>query len=285
MEFTEFAQKLKPHIGSSYNTSRYVRTLFEAIIPEEDLALIENVSLNTYKSYFNGHTKITKIAKSILPHIEPELFSMYLSDYSDATIQGISETFKCDIVDIDLHNAPEKIAYLFQEILISAASNKRKSTPKSAENKVISSSSMVAEEKALYLPDREQTGDVPYSSDDQLLLQEFTSNYDFIMTDIISEKFGESLLTMEIAYKINELYQTKWKKLADDFDNPTLKSYVFNLLGELNYIGSSNFSQPYILRKTRIRIRNLYVKLHPETYDISFPNDAFIDDWNDGEFY
>lgn len=31
-------------------------------------------------------------------------------------------------------------------------------------------------------------------------------------------------------------------------------------------------------------IRNLYVKLHPNQFVGAFPYDAFIDDWNDGEY-
>lgn len=126
MEFTEFAHKLKPIIGGSYNTPVFVKTLFESIITEEDLLHLEDISINTFKAYYNGQTKITKIAQRILPHIEPEEFITYLDKFPDATTQRLCDTFKSNIEDVNLNNASEKIAYFFEEILILAASQKRK---------------------------------------------------------------------------------------------------------------------------------------------------------------
>lgn len=126
MEFTEFAHKLNPIIGGSYNTPVFVKTLFESIITEEDLLHLEDISINTFKAYYNGQTKITKIAQRILPHIEPEEFITYLDKFPDATTQRLCDTFKSNIEDVNLNNASEKIAYFFEEILILAASQKRK---------------------------------------------------------------------------------------------------------------------------------------------------------------
>ena len=44
MEFTEFAQKIKPIIGGPYSTHAFTRTLFESIITEEGLLQIEDIS-------------------------------------------------------------------------------------------------------------------------------------------------------------------------------------------------------------------------------------------------
>lgn len=126
MEFTEFAQKLKPIIGGSYNTPVFVKTLFESIITEEGLLHLEDISINTFKAYYNGQTKITKIAQRILPHIEPEQFITYLDNFPDATTQRLCDTFKSNIEDVNLNNTSKKIAYFFEEILILAASQKRK---------------------------------------------------------------------------------------------------------------------------------------------------------------
>ena len=35
------------------------------------------------------------------------------------------------------------------------------------------------------------------------------------------------------------------------------------------------------VRRLRIKLRDNYVKLHPDNYAGLFPYDAFIDDWND----
>ena len=61
MEFTEFAEILKPIIGGSYSTHVFTRTLFETIITEDGLLQIEDISENTFKAYYNGKTQVTKI--------------------------------------------------------------------------------------------------------------------------------------------------------------------------------------------------------------------------------
>ena len=142
------------------------------------------------------------------------------------------------------------------------------------------------ETTSVQLPE-EQADKSPYSSADNLLLQEFTADYDEIMIALIGENYGASLANMSLHRKIQDLYESKWISKADDFINPMLKSYVYGLLGELNSISSSFLVggryTPF-LKNIRIKIRNLYVKLHPEQFAGAFPYDAFIDDWNDGEF-
>ena len=57
MEFTEFANLLKPIIGGSYNTKRFTRTLFESMMAEDGSLQIEDISDETFKSYYNGKKK------------------------------------------------------------------------------------------------------------------------------------------------------------------------------------------------------------------------------------
>lgn len=139
---------------------------------------------------------------------------------------------------------------------------------------------------SVHLPE-EQADESPYSSEDNLLLQEFTADYDEIMCILISENYAMSLIDMTLPCKIKNLYKSKWASRADFFLDPSLKSYVFGLLGELNNISNSilisNSSTPFFT-SARAKIRNLYVKLHPERFAGSFPYDAFIDDWDDGEY-
>lgn len=319
MEFTEFAQKIKPIIGGSYNTHVFTRTLFESILTEEGLLQIEDISNNTFKAYYNGQTKITKISQRILPHIDPEQFIAYLDGFPEATTQRLCDTFEPDIKGIDLYNVAEKIAYYFEEILTMAARQKRKSTPKSVkkgrdktphdilEEKILASGQTVADAldnavnnlvneldknntagtTSIQFPE-EQAAESPYSFEDNLLLKEFTTDYDEIMVTLIGENFAASLIDMTLPCKIKDLYETKWMTKADTFADPSLKSYVFGLLGELNNL-SNNFldgsSANPILGNVRTKIRNLYVKLHPDQFAGTFPYDAFIDDWDDGEYY
>lgn len=460
MEFTEFANLLKPVIGGSYNTKRFTRTLFESMMTEEGSLLIEDISDETFKSYFNGKTKITKIAQRVLANLEDENFVEYIDGFGDATTQVLITAFNPYISDLDQMNASRKITDLFLEILHNAAaSEKKKSTPKSAKQeeknphdilseKIFASGQAVAnvwsnvmenlvseietpksskpavldecilndkdiafldrfknevepileyciehdpaaegtkitlldeindflsswkfdvrkikdsafrslvldtmqvlsdytyylsdkflrlipntdilwfrnesweegqqlrevlqpesykkrcEIRDLYMrlypipedttdtsriemPKEQPSDDFPYSSEDKLLLQEFTSDYDEIVSVMIGENYAASLIDMTIPTKICDLYSTKWQSKADSFLDPTLKSYVFGLLGELNKLSESflDGSQGSTsIKSTRTKIRNLYVKLHPNSFDVAFPYDAFIDDWDD----
>ena len=139
---------------------------------------------------------------------------------------------------------------------------------------------------SVQLPEK-QADESPYSSEDNLLLQEFVADYDEIMVVLIGENYAESLIDRTLPCKIKDLYETKWMSKADMFADPTLKSYVFGLLGELNNISNSFLFDgsvtPYF-GNARTKIRNLYVKLHPDQFAGAFPYDAFIDDWDDGEY-
>ena len=240
-------------------------------------------------------------------------FPSYLEGFGETTAQLLADEFKDEIPDINSVNASLKITDLFLEIL-REASGKEKSTPKSAdktqhdilEEKILASGQAVADAwgnavsnlvnglnkssvagaTSVQLPE-EQADESPYSAEDNLLLEEFTADYDKIMAALIGENYAASLIDMTLPSKIKDLYETKWMSKADVFADPTLKSYVFGLLGELNNISNSFLASgaatPF-LGSSRTKIRNLYVKLHPDKFAGAFPYDAFIDDWDDGEY-
>lgn len=314
MEFKVFAKKLKNVIGGKSNTKLFTKTIFETMMNESGSELLADTSLETFKSYFNGNTSISKVAALILANLnEDDEFSSYLEGFGETTAQLLADEFKNDIPDINSVNASLKITDLFLEILREAA-GKEKSTPKSAdktphdilEEKILASGQAVAdawgnainslanglnrnnavETTSIQLPD-EQTYEFPYSTEDNLLLEEFTADYDEIMVALIGENYAISLIDMTLPCKIKDLYETKWISKADAFADPTLKSYIFGLLGELNNISNSflfDGSATPFLGNARTKIRNLYVKLHPDQFAEAFPYDAFIDDWDDGEY-
>lgn len=317
MEFKEFAFKLRKVIGGASNTQKFTKTLFEAMMNESGPELIKNIKSATFKSYFNGYTGISNIASIVLANLsDNDEFPAYLDGFGDTTAQLLADEFIEDIPDINAVNASTKITDLFLEILRDA-SGKKKSTPKSAkkdeenkphnilEEKILASGQAVAdswgnaisnltdglsgnssnETNSVQLPE-EQADESPYSSEDNLLLQEFTADYDEIMVALIGENYAELLIDMTIPNKIKDLFENKWSVKSDDFIDLSLKSYVFSLLGELNNISNSFLvsSATAFLRDSRFKIRNLYVKLHPDQFVGSFPYDAFIDDWNDGEY-
>lgn len=278
MEFKVFAKKLKNVIGGKSNTKIFTKTIFEAMMNESGSELLAGTSLDTFKAYFNGNTSISKVAALILANLsDDDEFPSYLDGFGETTAQLLADEFIEDIPDINAVNASTKITDLFLEIL-REASSKEKSTPKSAKKD--------SEMYSIEIPE-EHTDESPYSSEDNSLLQEFTADYDEIMVTLIGENYAESLIDMTLPCRIKDLYETKWISKADAFADPSLKSYVFGLLGELNNISNSflldNSATPFS-KSARTKIRNLYVKLHPDQFAGSFPYDAFIDDWDDGEY-
>lgn len=314
MEFKVFAKKLKNVIGGKSNTKIFTKTLFETMMNESGPELLKGTSLDTFKAYFNGNTSISRVAALVLANLsEDDDFSTYLEGFGETTAQLLADEFKDDIPDINAVNASAKITDLFLDIL-REATGKKKSTPKSADNlphdileeKILASGQAVADAwgnavsnlvngingnntagtTIVQLPE-ELTDESPYSSEDNLLLQEFTADYDEIMIALIGENYATSLIDMTLPCKIKDLYETKWMSKADTFADPSLKSYVFGLLGELNNISNGflvDGSVTPFFGSARTKIRNLYVKLHPDQFSGAFPYDAFIDDWNDGEY-
>lgn len=314
MEFKVFAKKLKNVIGGKSNTKIFTKTVFEAMMNESGPELLAGTSPDTFKAYFNGNTSISKVAALILANLSDDEFPSYLEGFGETTAQLLADEFKDEIPDINSVNASLKITDLFLEILREAA-GKEKSTPKSADNpphdileeNTLTSGQAVAdawgnavsnlvngldgnsnaETISVRLPE-EQPNESLYSSEDNLLLEEFTADYDEIMVTLIGENYAASLIDMTLPCKIKDLYETKWMSKADTFADPSLKSYVFGLLGELNNVSNSflvSGSATHFLGSSRTKIRNLYVKLHPDQFAGTFPYDAFIDDWDDGEYY
>ena len=314
MEFKVFAKKLKNVIGGKSNTKIFTKTLFETMMNESGPELLKDTSLDTFKAYFNGNTSISRVAALVLANLsEDDDFSSYLDGFGETTAQLLADEFKDDIPDINAINASAKITDLLLDILREAA-GKKKSTPKSAdktshdilEEKILASGQAIANAwgntvsnlvnglngnhttgtTSVPLPE-DVADESPYSSEDNLLLQAFTADYDEIMVALIGENYATSLIDMTLPCKIKDLYETKWMSKADTFTDPSLKSYVFALLGELNNISNGflvDGSVTPFFGSARTKIRNLYVKLHPNQFSGTFPYDAFIDDWDDGEY-
>lgn len=132
MEFKDFVQILHPIIGGSSSQGTFVKTLFDVIVTENGQSALDEQSEVTYRSYFNGKTGISRIAKKISPYIETENFVTYIHDFSDETVSSLCDSFRKYLPKIDNFNAGRQLADLFLAILKTAAGTKRKS-PISAE--------------------------------------------------------------------------------------------------------------------------------------------------------
>lgn len=273
MTFSNFAHLLKPIIGGSDNTVEFTRKLFTAIIGEENFTIIEEKSDDSFKAYYNGKQKINGIAREISPAADLENFVFFLDNFGDSVSEKLCEVFSIYIDEIDLQNVNYKIASCFDEIIKKAAATQRKSSS----NK----------DEPLNIPVEQTSTSFPYAENDNKLLTEFISDYEEIMLTLIGGDYATHLLDMSIPNQIKKLYQEKWEKKSNDFINPTLKSDIFGILGSLDELSTSFIScnsNTSLIKSQRIKVRNLYVKLHPEKYDKKIPYDLIIDDWNDSEF-
>ena len=278
MNFVEFVTITRPILGGKGGVHVYVRTLFDAILTENGKEILDGYSKESYKAYAGGKTSIRDISKAMVQYIDPVEFSSFIFNTEESAQIALYEQFTEFLPNININNVGDEIAELFANIIRTATQTKRK---KPASKKDTGTDS-------IKLPDEQHSDESPYSSEDNKLLQEFTADYDEIMFTMIGENYGVSLTDMSLPNKVQALYKTKWNTKADAFNNPTLKSYVFSLLGELNQLSNCLFSagtEPFFIKQTRTKIRNLFVRLHPDSFAKAFPYDAFIDDWDDGELY
>ena len=101
MKFKVFAKKLKKVIGGKSNTKLFTKTIFETMMNESGAELLADTSLETFKSYFNGNTSISKVAALILANLnEEDEFSSYLDGFGETTAQLLADEFKDDILSL-----------------------------------------------------------------------------------------------------------------------------------------------------------------------------------------
>ena len=123
MVFSEFAHKLSSVLRSGDNTVAFTKTLLESILNEDGQSVLEEYKESSYKGFYNGNTKITRLAKKINAFVEPMNFVEYIQGYPDAVVSNICDQFRSEIPDIDPFNAGDKLAELFVKIITEAASD------------------------------------------------------------------------------------------------------------------------------------------------------------------
>lgn len=130
MEFSVFADRLRSQIGAGSSTAAFTRSIFEAILTDEGQSLTEEYSEETYKAYYNGNTRITKMAQKITAYIEPFSLQSYIDQFSDAAHEGLVKVFADVLPDADSFNIGEQLAGLFEAIIRETATVKRKTASK-----------------------------------------------------------------------------------------------------------------------------------------------------------
>ncbi len=124
------------------------------------------------------------------------------------------------------------------------------------------------------------------SENDRSLLTDFHIDFDSILKKCIEGGQSEVWFTDSLSKKIDNLYSEKWKERIPGFEDLGLQSDVLNTIATLQdfckALDPDSESTGASVRRLRIKLRDNYVKLHPDSYAGLFPYDAFIDDWNEG---
>lgn len=141
------------------------------------------------------------------------------------------------------------------------------------------------------LPEKNMEGGAESShltEHDRELLKEFHIDFDSILEKFIMNGQAGAVFAGGLPAKIDTLYNGKWKDQALAFDDLGLQAEILGTIATLKEL--CNILDPDCestsgssVRRLRMKLRNDYVKLHPDNYVNVFPYEAFIDDWDDGD--
>lgn len=152
MEFKDFAQRLGGVIRGESSTSAFTRTLFESILQQDRLDVLDEYQPSSYKAYYNGQSKITRIARKINGVTDPDGFADFIYDLGDGLVQKICAAF-CDILPgITLHNAGNLLGNRFDQIISEAAADNKKSASNGAD-RIIDGQIAIVTDEASVVPD------------------------------------------------------------------------------------------------------------------------------------
>lgn len=127
MNFSDFANILYSILADGKKTDEFTQELFLKIVDyssDED-NIVENSTLSTFKSYFNGTRSVSQIAKNINKHIETENFVKYINEFPEGAISNLCDALIVYRPETNLYNTAEVCADIFKQILVDAANIKK----------------------------------------------------------------------------------------------------------------------------------------------------------------
>lgn len=262
MKFYEFAQRLHPIIGGASNTHAFAKTLFSTIVTEEGSSVLEEVSEESYKAYYNGNTSISRMAKKISPYVDSEEFVGFCNQFQDGVTERLCDSFREFCPNINAHNAGEELAALFKQIINEAAARKRKNAPKGV--KADNSSGNASDWAAL-------------SSEDLTYLKNFRADSRDILIYIIRNDPSAGPTDFFLSDRINDIIE-KWQFTVREIENNAFRKLVLdilNTLGKYTYYISDVFLR-YIPERGILWFRNesweegnrLREELQPKSYEL-----------------
>ncbi|MCL8204162.1 hypothetical protein M5361_02935 [Ligilactobacillus agilis] len=123
LSFSELAKILQPYVNNNSSQPSTAEEIIKQIVNDNSQDLIE-YNENTFKNYFSGRSKITRLAKRINGHLNQGKFDSYLSALDNDALNTISkELRKCGVKAI-----PSKVATICAKELIKIIDDAAKST-------------------------------------------------------------------------------------------------------------------------------------------------------------
>lgn len=128
MQFSDFAQALFPILAEGRRVEEFTRDIFLNITDYNNLEEnpIETAEDGTLRAYYNGRNGITRFAKTISSHLDSQKFEIYLEKFPSGIVLLIRDALHQFNPQIDEYNCYEKCATLFKDIIIAAATQKRR---------------------------------------------------------------------------------------------------------------------------------------------------------------
>lgn len=129
MEFSEFAQLIldarKARTGSGDHSSicDFAKELLKAGLSDgTDTYFIDKLKDDTFRKYYSGGRKITKLANDILVSYKNAVFAQYIKDtFKKQHYPMICELLKEKSIIVEPKDVPKKLAEIYRKILEEAA--------------------------------------------------------------------------------------------------------------------------------------------------------------------
>ena len=128
MVFSNFAQVLYSVLAEGRSFAQFTRNLFLNITDYSDSEEnpIEDAEDGTLKAYYTGKNGISRFAKKINSHLDTQKFEMYLERFPSGTAMLIRDVLLPFDSQIDEFNCYKRCASILKDIIITAATQKRK---------------------------------------------------------------------------------------------------------------------------------------------------------------
>lgn len=236
--------------------------MFESVVTDEGVSVLDEYTESSFKAYFNGNTKINKIAKALSPYADPVEFVNYLEPFADPVTKALLDAFLPYIPNATERTINEDIADLFVVIIKEAAATKRKSPSKKGtlendssnevlKNKILASGQAMADALKVAIDNianedannSQVLNPQNLSIDDKRLLDEFRRNIKDILIYCIDNdpSAGATKITLldEIIVVGND-WQCKLREIEDAaFRNLVIDA--IRVLNEYTYYLSDKF--------------------------------------------